>query len=136
MGSPLQAPRGRRAVPVVLAGLLALAGGVGLLTRPRSFPTPAPTPTPAPPSSPVAAAPAAGYVGAEVCADCHEEQHAAWKQDWHARALTAATPEWVVGDWAEAHFAGSSSEAWMRQQGGAYSMRTRGPGGGVAEYPV
>ncbi|MDB4966537.1 MAG: hypothetical protein JWN44_2226 [Myxococcales bacterium] len=42
----------------------------------------------------------------------------------------------VVGDFHDAHFRGSSSEAWMHARGDKRVMRTRGPDGAIADFPV
>jgi hypothetical protein len=61
-------------------------------------PAQAPMATPTPQVKVELLPPSAGYVGSETCAECHDDEHAAWSQDWHARALTEATPRYVVGD--------------------------------------
>ncbi len=106
-----------------------------------------PEPTPgAPPPAPVAAsttAPSArplpspsAFAGSRVCGECHEEQHAAWREDWHSRALSEATPKFIVGNFRDTHFRGESSEAWMSQREDHFFMRTQSPEGPPAEYPV
>jgi cytochrome c554/c'-like protein len=96
--------------------------------------------TPADPADPVpgpeVAGPADGYVGSERCGECHEKERAAWRKSWHARALAPVGKRAVVGDFAGAHFAGSSSEAWMRRRGADYVVTTRGPDGAVGDFPV
>lgn len=79
---------------------------------------------------------APGFVGSEKCAECHGDEHAAWQHDWHARALSPAVPPFVVGSFANAHFKGTSSEAWMRKDGARCVMRTVGPTGQVADFGV
>ncbi|MFP2933604.1 tetratricopeptide repeat protein, partial [Pyxidicoccus sp. 3LG] len=91
-----------------------------------------PAPTPAKDAHPAAGA----YAGSAVCGDCHEDEHAAWGKDWHARALSPATPKFVVGDFRKTHFKGDSSEAWMRRDGEHHHMRTKGADGQLAEFPV
>lgn len=95
--------------------------------------------------TPLAAPPvteAAAFVGAAVCGRCHEEEHQRWRRDWHARALSPAQAEFVVGDFRGVHFRGPSSEAWLRGEAptGAtaarYLMRTRGPNGALGDYPI
>jgi predicted CXXCH cytochrome family protein len=76
------------------------------------------------------------YVGSETCADCHDKEYAAWKTSWHARALAVANPKSIVGNFANAHYTGSSSEAWMTRRGNVSTMRTHGPDGGLAEFRV
>ncbi len=76
------------------------------------------------------------YAGADACRDCHQEKFERWSKDWHARALSPAEPQYIVGDFANAHYRGASSEAWMQKRGDAFVMRTKGPGGKVAAFPV
>jgi formate-dependent nitrite reductase cytochrome c552 subunit len=77
-----------------------------------------------------------GYVGSEKCMDCHDDEHAAWSGDWHARALSEGTPRFVVGDFVNTHYKGDSSEAWMTRRDERSLMRTKGPDGALSEYPV
>ncbi|MBM7113488.1 HEAT repeat domain-containing protein [Archangium primigenium] len=126
-------------VPLLVLGAAALLGLGGLVASRSARPAPAPVPAASPPppvAAPVLASPASGYVGSARCAECHEDEHAAWRQDWHARALSAARPEWVVGDFANAHYQGTSSEAWMTRRDTRAFMRTRGASGALADYPV
>lgn len=39
-----------------------------------------------------------GYLGAESCKECHQEEYDLWSHSAHARAMTEATPEFVRGD--------------------------------------
>ncbi|MCY0999931.1 tetratricopeptide repeat protein [Myxococcus sp. MISCRS1] len=148
----------RPARPVLLVlvflALLGTAAGITLALRSPGTPPPAPapraatptaTPTPAPavqasatPTAVKDAHPARGvYAGSEACGECHEDEHAAWGKDWHARALSPGTREFVVGDYAKrTHFKGDSSEAWMRRDGERHFMRTKGSDGQLAEFPV
>src|SRR5262249_7358736 len=89
-----------------------------------------------PPPPPPPAAPPNLLIGSAKCGECHDKELAAWKRSWHARALAPANRRSLVGDFANAHFAGTSSEAWMRKSGDAYSMKTRGPDGSPAEFSV
>ena len=79
---------------------------------------------------------AARYVGSARCGECHGRQHRAWGKSWHARALARPERAAVRGDFGGAHYAGTSSEAWMARRGGKYSMRTRGPDGELADFSV
>jgi hypothetical protein len=76
------------------------------------------------------------YIGSATCRDCHAKKYEHWTHDWHARALSRATPSYVVGRFDAAHFQGPSSEAWMDRRGGEYVMRTRDREGQPADYPV
>jgi predicted CXXCH cytochrome family protein len=87
----------------------------------------------APPAPP---RPARAYVGSARCAECHDKEAAAWRKSWHARALARGTPAAVVGDFRNAHFAGSSSEAWMLRKGQASVMRAHGADGALGDFAV
>lgn len=84
----------------------------------------------------VAAPDPSTYVGSARCAECHAQQVAAWRKTWHARALSKATPKYVVGNFRDAHFTGASSEAWMKQVGNERVMRAHGPDGALTDYRV
>jgi hypothetical protein len=137
----------RVALAIVLA--LVAVGGIAyqrLRAPPRAvphLPSPAHAPaviaTPAiamPAFVPVASGPARTFVGSGACSDCHDKETRGWRMSWHARALSPATDPYVVGDFANAHFKGASSEATMARHGQARTMRTAGPGGTLAEFPV
>ena len=93
----------------------------------------------APPDARPAAAPAlppAEYVGSARCGQCHAEEREAWRHSWHASALARPEGRAVRGDFSGAHYAGTSSEAWMKRRGGAPVMRTRGLDGQPADFAV
>ncbi len=77
-----------------------------------------------------------GFIGSAACLECHGKKRAGWQASWHARALARASGASVVGNFAGAHFTGSSSEAWMQRRGGSPTMRTRGPDGALADFAV
>ncbi|HWO23736.1 MAG TPA: HEAT repeat domain-containing protein [Kofleriaceae bacterium] len=94
-------------------------------------------------AKPSAAAPAAAgkqapstYVGSARCGDCHEKEHARWKASWHARALSPGKRPYVVGNFENAHFKGSSSEAWMKRVGDRHVMRATDVAGKPADFDV
>lgn len=76
------------------------------------------------------------FIGSSACGDCHDDELAHWKKDWHARALAPATNATVVGNFTNAHFKGASSEATMTMKAGKRTMRTQGPDGAPQDYPV
>ncbi len=133
-----------------LAGLalaIALLGAGLAYWRTRSPRVPAPPTKPAvtelrrpaiamPPFKPPVAGPARAYVGSAACSDCHDKEFKGWQASWHARALSPATDPFVVGDFANAHFKGASSEAVMARHGKDRTMRTAGPDGSTADFPV
>lgn len=76
------------------------------------------------------------FSGSARCQECHKGQHARWLLDWHSRALSPATQAFVAGDFHEARFKGTSSEAHMTWDGKTRRMRTLGPAGKVEAYEV
>jgi hypothetical protein len=98
----------------------------------------------APPAEPRAEAHDAGaplpsrdaYAGNDACAECHDKKADALSHDWHARALSKATPATVVGNFHDAHFEGSSTRARMHEANGRFFMRTAGIGGEERDHPV
>ncbi len=76
------------------------------------------------------------YIGSARCKECHAKEHAAWQKDWHAKALMRATPANEKGSFANVHYAGTSSEAWMKKDGAHAAMRTTGEDGTVADFSV
>jgi predicted CXXCH cytochrome family protein len=53
------------------------------------------------PHPPIAAARDATPVGAQACAACHQQIHAAWKSGRHSRMIQSATDASVTGDFAQ-----------------------------------
>ena len=134
-------------VAAVLAAVVALAMALAWYVRAHDQPPPAvhtantpdvsPPPAPAPETSAPDPAPIdTAFIGAKACRECHEEEHDAWARDWHAKALTRAKPDTVVGDYTDAHFKGTSSEAWMNHHDDGFIMRTRDRAGKLDDYPV
>jgi len=123
---------------------LVITGGVAYeLTRsPAAVVDPTPPPVIGKPQitmpafTPDAGAPPRTFVGSAACSDCHGKESKGWAKSWHARALSPATDAFVVGDFANAHFEGTSSEATMTRHGKDHSMRTAGPAGSQADFPV
>ncbi|MGH7552036.1 MAG: hypothetical protein ACREMQ_03310, partial [Longimicrobiales bacterium] len=78
--------RDRRRIAIAVAALVALAGVVvlAILMRNRSAPL---ATIPAASESTLAAGPAfEDFLGADACAECHREEHDAWRGSTHGRA--------------------------------------------------
>jgi hypothetical protein len=126
--------RGSTSAPTPGAGTAATAAAK-LDAAPAAGPADAAKPT----TAAVAAAPALApnaYVGSKRCADCHEQEHARWNASWHARALSPAKRPYVVGNFNNAHYVGSSSQAWMKRAGERYVMRANDVAGKPADFQV
>ena len=78
----------------------------------------------------------AGFVGTGTCATCHAAEHADWQSSDHARAMAAATPATVLGDFSGVAVTDGRHAAGFRRDGERFLVRTDGPGGTVAEFAV
>jgi len=78
----------------------------------------------------------AAFVGSATCAGCHAEQHQAWSESHHAKAMQPATGDTVRGDFANAEFKNQGVIAFFRRDGDAYVVRTAGPDGETTDFPV
>jgi hypothetical protein len=76
------------------------------------------------------------YAGSQRCAECHKKNHQRWDQDWHARALSPAREQYVVGRFGDTHYHGASSEAVMSRRGEEYFMSTAPADGTPRDYRV
>jgi hypothetical protein len=77
-----------------------------------------------------------GYVGAEICAECHQAEFDLWKDSDHDLAMTQATPQTVLGNFddAEIEVHGVTSRFFRRDD--AFFVRTDGPDGELRDYPI
>ncbi|MBR0672412.1 cytochrome c3 family protein [Neoroseomonas soli] len=78
----------------------------------------------------------AGFVGSATCAGCHAAETAAWRESDHARAMAAATPATVLGDFSGVTVADGRHTATFLRDGDRFVIRTDGPGGTVADFAV
>jgi predicted CXXCH cytochrome family protein len=81
-------------------------------------------PTQAP--APAAKAPPQ-FVADATCAECHATQAAAWRGSHHDRAMEAAVPDTVLGDF-------SGADPGFAIVGGKYVVRAQGPDGKPGEF--
>lgn len=77
-----------------------------------------------------------GFVGTTACAGCHAAEAAAWQASDHARAMAAATGASVLGDFSGVTVTDGRHTATFRREGNRFLIRTDGPGGAVADFPV
>ncbi|HSN29630.1 MAG TPA: multiheme c-type cytochrome, partial [Kofleriaceae bacterium] len=121
--------------------LVVLMAVIACKSRDHTAPPAPPPPTPAPPvdarhvDAPPPPPPVA-FVGSTRCSDCHDKEYKGWQKSWHARALSPPEAKFLVGNFDGAHFQGTSTEAWMTRAGGKPRMRTHGPDGALADFPV
>ena len=58
-----------------------------------------------------------GYVSADVCAECHKENHASWFASYHRTMTQVATPEAVIGDFDDRYVSFGAHGYHLTQQG-------------------
>ncbi|MFM1891658.1 MAG: hypothetical protein RLZ44_735, partial [Pseudomonadota bacterium] len=85
---------------------------------------------------PASSAAAPAYVGAARCAQCHEQEAAAWRNSHHDLAMAEANAETVLGDFADAEFSAHGVSSRFYSKDGAYFVRTDGPDGVLRDYPI
>ena len=77
-----------------------------------------------------------GYVGSEICAECHQNEYTAWQGSHHDLAMAEASVETVLGDFADAEItAHGVTSTFFRRDGGWY-VRTDGPDGELHDYRI
>lgn len=88
------------------------------------------------PAAPDGAAEPLRYVGGAACAQCHAKQSAAWAGSHHDLAMQEATEATVLGDFGDARFTYAGTTSEFSRRDGDFIVRTDGPGGALADYPV
>ncbi len=76
------------------------------------------------------------YVGRQTCARCHATQTERWKGSDHDLAMDLATPEFVLGDFDNAHLEHYGVTSTMYRRGDEFFVKTDGPDGKLAEFRV
>lgn len=70
------------------------------------------------------------------CLACHAEQARLWTGSKHELAMQPATADSVLGDFADARFAGKGEQAHFLRRGDAFHVATQGADGQHAAFPV
>ena len=90
----------------------------------------------------VAAAPAIAdggsptFVGAEACAGCHAAETQAWHGSQHDQAMQEATPDTVLGDFADATITQFGVTSRFYRKGDEFWTQTEGPDGALHDYKI
>ena len=86
---------------------------------------------------PAAAPPAeATYVGRAACAECHAAEVERWSGSHHDLAMAEATPETVLGDFADASLTADGVTSRFRQRDGRYLVETQDGAGEQREFEI
>lgn len=78
----------------------------------------------------------AKYVGRESCAQCHQQETAAWTGSHHDRAMEIASAETVLGDFDDVEFTRFGVVTRMFRRDGQYFVNAEGPDGEHRDYHV
>ena len=76
------------------------------------------------------------YVGSESCKSCHIESFTAWQGSHHDLAMQPANNDTVLGNFNSAQFNYFGTISTFYKEGNNYFVRTDGPDGKLADYPV
>ncbi|MBV5275745.1 MAG: tetratricopeptide repeat protein [Lamprocystis purpurea] len=87
-------------------------------------------------SSPRAAADAAGYLGVQVCGECHVKERDLWRDSYHDRAMKEPTAQTVLGDFNDVEFTAHGVTSRFFKRDGRYFVHTDGPDGTLTDYPI
>jgi len=123
---------GRAARGVRWAAVLAVALACAPLACAREDASSAPESEP----SAQAADAAPAFVGGAVCAGCHAEQAAAWRDSHHDLAMQEAREDTVLGDFEEARFTHHGVESRFFRREGRFVVETTGAQGAPVEVDV
>ena len=76
------------------------------------------------------------FVGRQVCADCHPEEHQLWQGSHHDLAMQAADESTVLGDFENSAFTYAGVTSTFFKRGTKFFVRTDGPEGELQEYEI
>ena len=88
------------------------------------------------PGADPAARAVADHVADRECVACHADQARLWTGSKHELAMQPATPDTVLGDFADARFAGKGEQVQFLRRGDVFHVATQGADGQTAEFPV
>lgn len=77
-----------------------------------------------------------GYVGAAVCAECHQAEFDLWKDSDHDLAMTQATPQTVLGNFDDAEIEAHGVKSRFFRRDDAFFVQTDGPDGALRDSPI
>jgi tetratricopeptide (TPR) repeat protein len=78
----------------------------------------------------------ATYVGGDQCETCHAPQADLWRGSHHARAMQAADPKTVLGDFRDGRLSRDGVDTTFFQRDGRFWVRTDGADGRLADFRV
>lgn len=90
------------------------------------------------PTAPAASStpPAATFVGAETCKQCHATEYNLWRSSDHDLAMQIATPNTVLGDFNNVQFTYNRIKTTFFRRGEQFFVNTDGPDGALHDYQI
>ncbi|WP_457667727.1 tetratricopeptide repeat protein [Thiolapillus sp.] len=79
---------------------------------------------------------AAGYLGREVCRECHVQQDSQWQGSPHDLAMQEANEKTVLGDFSNVMFTQFDVTSRFFHKDGKFMVRTDGPDGKLHDYVI
>ena len=76
------------------------------------------------------------FVANDACAECHTDVFERWTGSHHDLAMQAATPDTVLGDFADVASTHRGVTSRFFQRDGRFFVNTEGPDGGLADFEV
>ncbi len=80
--------------------------------------------------------PAAQFIGARACAECHAAQVDAWRGSDHDLAMQVADEKTVLGNFADARFTYAGTTTRFFRRDGRFFVNTDGPDGKLADFEI
>lgn len=77
-----------------------------------------------------------GFIGAEACAKCHEQEHGSWVGSHHDAAMKIASDDTVLGDFNNATFEHFGTTSRFFKKDGKFFVHTDGPDGAMADFEI
>jgi len=77
-----------------------------------------------------------GFVGAEVCGNCHQEEHRLWQGSHHDWAMKPATSEFVLGNFDNINFEHYGDQSRFFRQGEKFFVQTANAQGEPESFEV
>jgi predicted CXXCH cytochrome family protein len=116
--------------------LAALATSLGAGCGDAEAPTAAADTPPPSGSEPASQEIPLAFVGSDTCAGCHPEEAARWQGSHHELAMQPATPQTVLGDFADAAYDGPGDPARFSRDGETFQVTTAAADGSTRSFDV
>jgi len=76
------------------------------------------------------------WIGAQACAECHQQEYQAWRGSHHDLAMQPVSDAAMLGNFDNSSFTYNGITSRFFQRNGGYWAETDGPDGKLAEYQV